>query len=122
MRLFLTELGDLELNFNPKERAIYMFFLKHPEGVRLSELQDFEDEILSYYVRFTGIDSHEVIQESVKRLLDPLDNNMNEVISRIKSKLEKAVGHKLIHHYVIDGPRGEKKRISLDREYVTLMS
>lgn len=121
MRLFLTELGDLELNFNPKERAIYMFFLKHPEGVRLSELQDFEDEILSYYVRFTGIDSHEAIQESVKRLLDPLDNNMNEVISRIKSKLKKAVGDKLLHHYIIDGPRGEKKRISLDREYVFFM-
>lgn len=118
MRLFLVDLGNLELNFNPKERAIYMFYLNHPEGVRLSELQDHEDEIMSYYTRFTGFDEKKIIQDQLKRLLNPLDNNINEVMSRIKAKLRDSLGEKMMKPYLIDGSKGENKQISLDREFV----
>lgn len=119
MRLFLVDLGDLELTFNPKEKAVYLFYLNHPEGVRLSELQDYEDEIMSYYSRFSGSTEKKTIQEKLKRLLNPLDNNINEVLSRIKAKLRDSLGEKMITPYLIDGSeRGGRKQISLDREFV----
>ncbi len=118
MRIFLTDLGDLELNFNPKEKAIYLFYLNHPEGVHLTSLQDHREEIASYYSRFTTQSEPREIGRSIDRLIDPLDNDINVVLSRIRKKLRDAVGNELLHHYMIDGPHGGDKRISLDREFV----
>jgi hypothetical protein len=117
-RIFLADLGDLELNFNPKERAIYLFYLNHPEGVHLTALQDHKAEIQLYYERFTGQTEPIEIERSINRLLDPLDNDINVVLSRIKRKLKDAVGEDLLSIYQIDGPHGGDKRILLDREFV----
>ena len=119
MRIFLTDLGDLELNLNPKEKAIYLFFLHHPEGVHLTCLQDHAPEIRGYYERFTGQTDRTEIERSVARLLNPLDNDINVVLSRIKRKLKDAVGDDLLSLYQIDGPHGGDKRIALDREFVS---
>jgi hypothetical protein len=118
MRIFLTDLGDLELNFNPKEKAIYLFYLSHPEGVHLSALQDYKTEIKEYYERFTGQTEKLEIERSLHRLLDPLDNDINVVLSRIKRKLKDALGEELLPIYQIYGPHGGDKRIALDREFV----
>jgi hypothetical protein len=118
-RIFLTDLGDLELRLNPKERAIYLFFLNHPEGVRLVELQDHQEEIASYYCIMANRYEPEEIEQALCRLLDPMDNNINEVLSRIKRKLKETVGEDLLDMYTIQGIPGEIRSISLDREYVS---
>lgn len=117
-RIFLTDLGDLEVRLNPKEKAIYMFYLNHPEGVHITSLMDHKAEIYDYYSRFTNQFSKEEIEASLQRLLDPLDNDINVVLSRIKRKLKDLVGEELLSHYVISGEHGGVKRIALDREYL----
>jgi len=119
MRIFLTDLGDLELNFNPKEKAIYLFYLNHTEGVHLNSLQDHQEEIVKYYSRFSSHSETLEIERSIARLVDPLDNDINVVLSRIKRKLRITVGNELLNFYVIDGPHGGDKRIILDREFVS---
>jgi hypothetical protein len=117
-RIFLTDLGDLELRFNPKEKAIYLFFLNHPEGVHLTSLQDHRSEIKQLYERFTNQYNSFEIECAIERLVNPLDNDINVVLSRIKRKLRDAVGGELLPFYLIDGPHGGDKRIALDREFV----
>jgi hypothetical protein len=117
-RIFLTDLGNLELRFNPKERAIYLFFLNHPEGVHLTALRDFRAEILGYYRRFSAQDESLEIERALDRLLNPLDNDIHVVLSRIKRKLKEAVGAALLPSYVIDGPHGGEKRILINRDFV----
>ena len=118
-RIFLTDLGNLEVRLNPKERTVYLFYLNHPEGVHLTELQEHREEIHGYYSRITNQYEQEEIDDAMDRLLDPLDNNINEVLSRIKRKLKDLVGDDLLDYYLIAGAHGAEKRISLDREYVT---
>ena len=118
-RIFLTDLGDLELKLNPKEKTVYLFFLNHPEGVHLSYLTDYQDELLELYNRFTAQIDHHEIERSLQRLIDPLDNDINVVLSRIKRKLKDAVGEELLSFYHIDGPHGGIKCIPIDREFVT---
>lgn len=117
-KIFLTDLGDLELRFNPKERAVYLFFLNHPEGVHLTALRDFRSEILDWYKRFSARDEPAEIDRALDRLLDPLDNDIHVVLSRIKRKLKEAVGEEILPFYIIDGPHGDNKRILIDREFV----
>ncbi|MCE2711538.1 MAG: hypothetical protein LW688_03260 [Cryomorphaceae bacterium] len=120
-RLFLPDLGDLELRFNPKEKTLYLFYLNHPEGVHLTHLQNHREEITRYYQLFTNNYNRESIERSINLLLDPLDNDINVILSRIKRKLKDAVGEQLLGYYMIDGQHGEDKKILLDREYVTIV-
>jgi hypothetical protein len=51
-KIEFPDLPGTELNLAPRERALYLFFLKHPEGVVLVNLRDYEAEILELYLGF----------------------------------------------------------------------
>jgi hypothetical protein len=121
-RIFFPAYGNLELNLNPKQRAIYCFFLRHPEGVRLVELVDHRSEIGALYHRFSNFGSIEEIEESLNLLLDPLDNNLNETLSRIRSTIKRTLGPRISPNYQIVGSRGELYRINLDAELIQFQS
>ncbi len=118
MKIFLTDLGDLELRLNPKEKALYLLFLRHPEGIALSEVQDYKPELKTLYERFCTHGSREQIDKAIDLLANPAEDNMNTVLSRIKAKLLEAVGPSLLSFYVIDGERGGRKVVRLERELV----
>ena len=117
-RIFFTDYGNLELNLNPKQRAIFCFFLKHPEGVRLVELVDHRSEIGALYHRFSTFSSLEEIDESLNLLLDPMENNLNETLSRIRSVIKQTLGQRIAENYFIKGNRGEPYRIELEPSLV----
>ena len=58
------------------------------------------------------------IEKSIDRLIDPLDNNINVILSRIKKKIKVLIREELLDYYTIGGEHGAKKQIILDREYV----
>ena len=78
-RIFLTDLGNLEVKLNPKERTFFIFFLKHPEGVQLSQLMDHVYEIKYLYEKFSKRSSTDIINEAATRMVDPLDENQLQV-------------------------------------------
>jgi len=117
-RLHLLDLGADKVPLNPKERAVYLLFLKHENGIRLVDIQDHVEELADYYRRFTRDSDTKRIEQSIQRLTNPLENNLSEVLSRIRRKFRDAVGHKMAEFYCIDGPSGSEKRISLDRSLV----
>ena len=118
-RLFLTDLGNLEINLNPSERALYLLFLNHPEGIRLPEIIDYRNELVEIYAMTTNLSDQVDIINRIDRLTDVSENNLNEVLSRIRGKLKSAVGSELLDFYDIQGPRGEKKSILLNRELLS---
>jgi len=117
-QLILPELGNAEIKLNPKEKTLYLFFLNHPEGVRLSHLCDHQRELEQLYSRFVRFGDSAGVREAIERLVDATDPNQHQVLSRIKSKIMRAVGLKLAPQYLISGESGEPKKITLDREFV----
>ncbi len=117
-KIFFTDLGGLELRLNPKEKAIYLLFLNHPDGIQISHLTDYEKELTTLYSSLTNQTEPEVITRAVKTLVNPLENDINVVLSRINRKIKDAVGDLLSDYYCILGERGEKKKIRLDREMI----
>jgi len=117
-RIFLTDLGDLEINLNPKERALYLLYLNHPEGITRSHLVDHKVELRSYYAMFSQQPSNDLIDEAISRLTDVTDNNMNEVMARIRAKFRQCVGEQQFEDYsIMATPEGTHK-IRLNRELV----
>ncbi|RAR73858.1 hypothetical protein [Flavobacterium aciduliphilum] len=120
-KIFFKDLGGLELPLNPKEKAVYLFFLRHVEGISISHLSDYKEELSQLYRQFSNQSDSNAIARSVEVLVNPLENNINEVISRINRKISAAVGDSLYDFYCITGARGNDKKIKLDRELIVYL-
>jgi hypothetical protein len=121
-KIFFIDLGGLELRLNPKEKALYLLFLNHPEGIYLNHLHDFKDELINLYSRFCNQPNRESLHAAIELLVNPLENDTNITLSRINKKIREAVGDNLFGFYDIRGERADKKTIKLDRELVNNLS
>ena len=73
-----------EVELQPVHKAVYLLFLAHPEGIEFKKLADYREELTGYYMQTARWMDKEKIVESVDKLVDPLDNAINEKCSRIK--------------------------------------
>ena len=117
-KIFLPDLGDIEIRLTPLEKTIYLFFLNHPEGVEMNYLPDHQEEISGIYQQLSNQATNEGIASSVEALVDPLSNSASEKISKIRRKFVAAVGEEMAQEYCIKGPNAGVKTIKLDRDLV----
>ena len=125
-RLHITEKKSIVLeDFDRKEvkmdtltKAVFLLYLKHPEGIRYKELSDYQQELEKIYSSITGREDLDSIRKSVADLCDPLNNSINEKVSKVKKAFRDAVDDRVARFYYIDGKKGTAKRIALDRDFV----
>ena len=98
-RIILPDYDYAEVRLEPIQKAIYLLFLRHAEGIRFKELPDYREELAEIYQDVT----------------DPLNHSIIEKCARIKQVFKQITPHE---EYVITGEKGEVKRITLDRELV----
>jgi hypothetical protein len=83
-----------------------------------SHLVDHRAELRSHYAMLSNQASNQSIDIAIDRLIDITDNNMNEVMARIRGKFRLAVGEQQYHVYsIMSSPEGTHK-ILLNRELV----
>lgn len=116
--IILPDFGGKEVKMDDLTKAIYFYYLKHPEGTRQKELQSHEEEILKYYMSITGRDDVRIIRKSLHNHLDPFGNSLNVSISRIKKAFKDIVGDRIAKFYYVDGRYNEPRKVALDRDYV----
>ena len=120
-KIFFTDLGNHELKLNPKEWAVYLLFLNQSkDGINKEELITKRDALYKEYRKNTDI-SEKMGNKVVDELIDTSKNELNVVISRINKKIKNAVGDSLYDFYCIQGERGKKKFIKLDREFINII-
>ncbi len=125
-RLHITEKKAIVLeDFDRKEvkmdtltKAVFLLYLKHPKGIRYKELSDYQQELEEIYSSITGREDLGSIRKSVADLCDPLNNSINEKVSKVKKAFRDVVDDHVARFYYIDGKKGTAKRIALDRDYV----
>ena len=83
-RFVLADYNHQEVELQPVHKAVYLWFLAHPEGIEFKRLAEYRQELLGYYLKTARMMDKEKIVESVDHLVDPLDNAINEKCSRIK--------------------------------------
>ena len=119
-RILLTDYNK-EVQMLPIDKVVYIFYLRHPEGISIKSLADHKEELMGLYARVTGKTELTYKQkESVERLCDPTDNSINEKLSRIRKSFCAEVHESVAANYIIQGTRGEDRYISLDEELIEL--
>jgi hypothetical protein len=107
-RLVITEdyrfvLADYnkEVELQPVHKAVYLLFLNHPEGIEFKRLADHRQELLDLYMKTARWMDKEKIEESVDKLVNPLDNAINEKCSRIKKVFLDLMDEYRANYYII---------------------
>ena len=118
-RIFLTDYNNMEIKMHPLSKAIYLLFLRHPEGISFSYLPDYRNELLQMYELISGRDNRGDIRRSIDDVTDPTRNSINEKCSRIKQAFLREFDDSIARNYYITGGRGEAKKILIPREMVT---
>lgn len=101
-RLLLLDYGQKEVVLQPVHKAVFLLFLAHPEGIEFKRLGDYRQELLDYYLRVSPVSvDRQQVEESVSRLIDPLDNAINEKCSRIKRAFLELMDEYSASYYII---------------------
>ena len=117
-RFFLKEYEMREVKMAPLSKALYLLFLRHPEGIKFKDLIDYRDELLSIYKNVTTHESTGKAMASITAMTDPLNNSVNEKCSRIRAAFLEVIADELAQNYYVVGYKGEAKTIMLDRSLV----
>ncbi|MBQ0141406.1 MAG: hypothetical protein KBT06_01185 [Prevotellaceae bacterium] len=117
-RFFLTQYNNTEICMSPLPKAVYLLFLRHPEGIRFKYLPDYEEELLSIYQAITHRTNDEKIRTSIHDVCDPTKNSINEKCARIREAFVNHFDENIVKQYIIDGDWGCPKYIALPRELV----
>ena len=118
-RIFLTDYDNTEITMTPLPKAVFILFLKHPEGILFKELPQYRGELLEIYKRITNRENIQDIVESIEQVTNPQRNSINEKCSRIREAFIAHFDESLMKPYFITGERGQTKKIALDRAFVT---
>jgi len=109
---------DIEVKMGPLPKTVFLFFLRHPEGMRFVDLQDYKQEIYDIYSRLAVSDDLDKIKRSVDLLTNPFDNSINEKCTMIKYAFQKVVKDDIASNYYVSGKQGHVMKIPLDRTLV----
>ena len=125
-RLTITKTGTImlsdynkEVKMEPLANAVYLLYLKHPEGIAFKELPDYRTELADLYIKVKPLGLTDKVIKSIEDVSNPLLNSINEKCSRIKAAVLAEVDVTLADQYYITGKGGEKKKITLPRKLVT---
>lgn len=110
--MFLTDY-NLEIKMSHLTKSIYLLFLNHPEGILLSELEDYKKELLEYYKNVSNREDLDKMQLSIEDVVNTKTNAIYVHLSRIKSMFTKAIHPSIAEHYIIDGGKSKPKKIDL---------
>jgi len=107
-----------EVRMEPLTKAVYLLFLKHPEGIAFKALPDYRKELAELYSIIKPLGLNDRVIKSIEDVTNPLLNSINEKCSRVKAAFLPLVDASLVDHYYIIGKGGEEKKILLPRNLV----
>ena len=111
-------LYDKEIELPPVQKAVFLLFLKHPEGIYFKNLINHHTELYKLYRKLAIRGSSINHAATVMDLVNPLSNSMNEKCSQIKKRIQSILDDSLAKHYYISGSKGELKRIDIKPDMI----
>ena len=117
-RIFLPDFGNIEIKFRPLEKTLFFLYLRHPDGIGLSFLCDYKNELYDIYTSLSSIGDLHEMRNRIDEMVNITSNSAVEKISKIKAAFVKAIGDELARNYYIQGGNGQVKKITLERKLV----
>lgn len=111
---------NLEIKLTPLFKTLYLFFLSKPEGVTVSELCDYNEELLSIYKKLRPAASSEDADSRITKLSHPLGDGFNPTRSHINRTITSLLKEPLADFYRISGTGGNPYKINVPRTLIDI--
>lgn len=115
------KIGGKLITLNPMEKMLMIFFLRHPEGLILDDLHQYEDELLSIYLTLRP--SKDGAELQIENLVQPYYQNVSfsTTKSRLNTSLKRALGepHYRFYQLIRLPPPHRTFKINLAAELIT---
>ena len=117
-RILLPDYNNMEIKMEPLVKAVYLLFLRHPEGIVFKQLPDYREELTRLYnqLKPSGLTDRAI--QSIEDVTNPMLNSINEKCARIRAAFVGQFDDYMAKSYYVDGHRGEAKKIVLPRNMV----
>ena len=117
-RIILPDYDNMEIKMEPLNKAVFLLFLKHPEGIIFKHLPDYRKELIKIYADIKPYGINDRVIKSIEDVTNPCLNSINEKCARIRGAFVSQFDDELAKNYYIFGYRGEPKKISLSQEMI----
>lgn len=118
MRIMLPDYNNMEITMEPINKAVFLLFLKHPEGIVFKCLPDYRKELTEIYQKIKPLGLNDRAIQSIEDVTNPCLNSINEKCARIRGAFISQFDDDLAHYYYITGWRGKAKKIELPHDLV----
>lgn len=116
-RIFVGE-EHKEVHLEPLVKAVFLLFLKHPEGINFKDLPDYREELTRIYDKIRPWGLTDRALQSIEDVTNPMLNSINEKCARIRKAFVTMLDSSIAEYYCIKGKRGQTKRIALPPELI----
>lgn len=103
-----------KLPLRPLVKALFILFLRHPEGILLKQREMFRRELEEIYGVISPNTEREDVSARVGRLVNLQDNSFSEKASVLNARLEALLPGEVAEQYKIQGYNGHPRKIPLD--------
>ena len=76
-KILLPDYNNMEIELRPAEMALYILYLKHPEGIRFKELIDYRKELERIYNYTTIRTDEELNRQSIDAIVDSIEKGLS---------------------------------------------
>ena len=98
----------------PLVKALFILFLRHPEGILLKQRDQYRQELEEIYATICPNTAAEDVKARVGRLVNLQDNSFSEKASVLNARLEELLPKGTAEDYKIQGYNGHRRRIPLN--------
>lgn len=116
--ILLPDYNNMVIKMEPLVKAIFLLFLRHPEGIVFKYLPDYRKELINIYKELRPLGLNDRSIQSIEDVTNPCLNSINEKCARIRAAFLNKFDEHLAKNYFITGERGEAKKISIPRDLV----
>lgn len=121
LRLVFPELNGLTISLRPVQFAVYWFFINRPQGILLSHVDEYFDELLNLYRQCSPGTDPDVQRSVIDTLCNLQDQTLSQNMSKIKKLIKQNLGEEIGEHYMILGRNGGIKSIAISRDRVEVI-
>jgi hypothetical protein len=119
-KIVLTDFGNIEIKMHALPKAVFILFLRYPDGIRFKELYMYKNELLEIYNKLTNKSDKNEIERAINDLVDMTNPSINQKCARIREAFRNYLDEDIAKFYFISGANGEPKKIKLPRHLMTM--
>ncbi len=116
LRILLTDYDNLEIKLDPLPKSLFILFLRHTEGIKIADLDQYADELKDIYKKMKSnpyiIDKIDDITQTTNR------DRIYYHCSKIRAAFESVLDKHIAVNYCITGERYTARKIVLDRKLI----